>query len=304
MRIDVYLLLIAPVVLSGIGPSVTGRLAPQAAARALTVLSVVAATCVVWALAVLAIGGLGRTSGVQDWLHSDPTTLTLFDPVPRKVGVMSALMLSAVVLRAVLVARRRGRDLRALAVVSSELAAAEDLVIVADGMPDAYAVPGAGARPGRIVVTSGMLTALPPSEHRAVLAHERAHLTHRHHTYVTAGQLAMCLCPPLGRVNSRITFSLERWADEEAAQVVGDRRLVARALARAALAMGRPDAPRFRQALGYVWLAITDRTKALKDTQPVSHWRTLWPVLVAAVLTGWLFTETTLALFRCVSVLS
>ncbi|MGW7378006.1 SpoIIE family protein phosphatase [Streptomyces sp. NPDC054794] len=51
-------------------------------------------------------------------------------------------------------------------------------VELADEQPDAYALLG---RPGRIVVTSGMLRALPAEERAVLLAHEQAHLAHGHH---------------------------------------------------------------------------------------------------------------------------
>lgn len=69
-----------------------------------------------------------------------------------------------------------------------------------------------------------------------MLAHERAHLTHHHHRYRTLAEVAAAVNPLLARVRDQIGFQLERWADEDAANAVGNRRLTARSLAHAALA--------------------------------------------------------------------
>ncbi len=87
-----------------------------------------------------------------------------------------------------------------------------------------------------------MLRALPGPEREALLAHERAHLRHQHHLFLLALRLAASACPLLRPLAGEGAFTVERWADEHAAAVVGDRALVARALARAALAkQGEPE---------------------------------------------------------------
>ena len=100
-------------------------------------------------------------------------------------------------------------------------------------VPTAFAVAGA---PGHVVVSTAMLNALDADERKVLLAHEAAHLRHHHHLYTQLAQLAAAANPllrPLARV---IAEGTERWADEVAAAEVGSRRLVARGLARAALA--------------------------------------------------------------------
>jgi hypothetical protein len=105
-------------------------------------------------------------------------------------------------------------------------------VIVSDE-PMAYAVPG---RPGHIAVSVGMLRLLDPAERQVLLAHERAHLHGRHHRYLWVVALSSAAVPVLRPLRSRIRLATERWADEVACREVGDRRLVARTVARAALA--------------------------------------------------------------------
>ncbi len=107
------------------------------------------------------------------------------------------------------------------------------LIVVDDAAPTAFAVAGA---PGHVVVSTAMLSALDAGERRALLAHEAAHLRHHHHVYVQLAQLAAAANPLLRPLARAVGEGTERWADEAAADEVESRRLVARGLARAALA--------------------------------------------------------------------
>jgi Peptidase family M48. len=100
-----------------------------------------------------------------------------------------------------------------------------------------FAVP---AMRGRIVASRPLLAALPSDERRAVLAHETAHLRHRHHRYRLAAELAAAVNPLLRPLVPAVEYATERWADEVAAEVVGDRTVVARALARTGLRAAEP----------------------------------------------------------------
>jgi Zn-dependent protease with chaperone function len=106
---------------------------------------------------------------------------------------------------------------------------------VPDDIPGAYALPGFT---GRIVVSTAMLHALPADERAVLLAHEAAHLTHRHHAYLLTAELAAAANPLVRPSLGAVRRAVERWADEAAAAEVGDRDLAARALARAGLARG------------------------------------------------------------------
>jgi len=90
--------------------------------------------------------------------------------------------------------------------------------------------------PCRIVVTAGMLRALSGPERAVLLAHERAHASGLHYLFTTAARLAAAANPLLRPVASAVGYTVERWADERAAAVTGDRKVTARAIARAALA--------------------------------------------------------------------
>ncbi|MFC5754409.1 M56 family metallopeptidase [Actinomadura rugatobispora] len=110
--------------------------------------------------------------------------------------------------------------------------------VVESDVPLAVAVPG---RDGGVLVSRGLLRRLDRSQLRVVFEHEASHLRHRHYRYLALGALAAGTLPPLRRLNARLRFSLERWADEDAAEAVGDRKLVARTIAQVALARSSAD---------------------------------------------------------------
>ncbi|MFJ2780554.1 MULTISPECIES: M48 family metalloprotease [unclassified Kitasatospora] len=123
------------------------------------------------------------------------------------------------------------------------------LAVLDDECADAFALPGRLRRPGRpgepgrIVVTSGMLRALTAPERAALLAHERAHLAGRHHVFLALAEHAAAVHPALRPLRAPLGYHLERWADEVAAERVGDRTVTARAVGRAALAASRSPWP-------------------------------------------------------------
>lgn len=108
-----------------------------------------------------------------------------------------------------------------------------DLLVIEVETPTAFAVPG---RHPHVVVSTGMLELLDADERRAMLAHERAHRRHGHHRFIVATEVAAAMVPPLRPAARRVRFATERWADQDAAREVGDPKVVARAIARAALA--------------------------------------------------------------------
>jgi Zn-dependent protease with chaperone function len=115
----------------------------------------------------------------------------------------------------------------------------DGLAVVDDPGAPAYAIPrGRGA----VVIDAHLLTQLDARERRAVLAHERSHLQHRHHRHLRYASLAAAVNPLLRPVVGAVALGVERWADEDAARVVGDRRAVAHALAKTGLfrRMSRP----------------------------------------------------------------
>ncbi|KUF14903.1 M56 family metallopeptidase [Streptomyces silvensis] len=108
---------------------------------------------------------------------------------------------------------------------------------------DAAAAENRVAPKDRIVVTAGLLSCLDAPERRALFAHERAHLVARHHRHLLAVQLAARANPFLRPLRTAVAYTAERWADEEAAHAVGDRRAVALAIGKAALVSQGAPAP-------------------------------------------------------------
>jgi hypothetical protein len=106
----------------------------------------------------------------------------------------------------------------------------DGLALLPDDEPVAYALPRG------VVVSRGMVRALAADQRRALLAHERAHVSLRHHRFVLIVDLASAAQPLLWPLRDAVRYTVERWADEVAATATGDRVLTARAVATAALA--------------------------------------------------------------------
>ncbi|SDN24600.1 Peptidase family M48 [Streptomyces sp. cf386] len=152
-----------------------------------------------------------------------------------------------------------------------------EVAVLPDEMPYAYALPGAGAR-GRIVVTTALPAGLRPAEHRALFAHERAHLAARHHRFLLVVQLSAHTNPFLRPLRTAVSYTTERWADEEAARVVGDRRTVASAIGRAALVSRGTPIPTLA---GFAAPGpVPRRVAALLGPAPVTR---SWPSVFSAV---------------------
>jgi Zn-dependent protease with chaperone function len=232
------------------------RLAPASAARLLTVMGVSTSLLTTWALFAISLGGLGRLPWLAESIGWCRSVTGLSHDVPAAVSVLATIGLVAVLYRAVRLVRRW----RALATPGDH----DGLAVIATPETFAYAVPG---RPGHIVASRGMLVLLDGAERRAMLAHEQAHLDLAHHRYLRAAELAACL-PLLGPVARAVRFATERWADEVAANAVGDRKVVARALSRAALATTRPTPAGAAGAL--LGTGVSERVSSLLDAPPAS----------------------------------
>ncbi|GAB2942198.1 hypothetical protein GCM10027075_48620 [Streptomyces heilongjiangensis] len=83
-----------------------------------------------------------------------------------------------------------------------------------------------GRRHDRVAVTTGTLARLEPAERWVLFAHERDHLVARHHRFPPAVRLAARAGPFLRPRCTAVSYTVERWADEEAARTVGGRRVV------------------------------------------------------------------------------
>ncbi len=177
---------------------------------------------------VLEVNGLGAVVGLC-------VAVTGHSHVPWWLGTTALAGLAVVVYRMVRAARRRrraGSDHRG-----------RRLEVLETATPIAFAVPG---HPGCVVVSRGMLEALDPAERRVLIAHERAHLEANHHHFLMAADMAVAALPLFAPLARQVRLAAERSADEMAvAAVGGDRDLVARAIAHAALAGGPAESGGF-----------------------------------------------------------
>ncbi|MGW2413706.1 M56 family metallopeptidase [Streptomyces tubercidicus] len=245
MGVFVFLPLVLPLTALPIARLAEQHLHPRTTTRLLTLLAAVLGLCSTLCLVLLMVVGTAQLPGnplPDGW--SDPQVRAAV-PYAEVAGAAAIPALAAALTVCGTALRRYGR-VRARAHRALEaLPAGADPAVLPDDEPYAYAVPGTPARPGRrarpgrIAVSRGMLRSLDGDERRALFAHERAHLSCRHHRSLLVVRLAGCVNPLLLPLRSAVAFATERWADEEAARAVGDRRLTARAVGRAAL-VGRP----------------------------------------------------------------
>jgi len=267
--------------LGATAPWLGRRLPPATTVRLLTVAMVGVALASGFVLAVagtLVVGQIPVVAAEGRW---SARALASGLPVPLAVGGVAAVAVAGLLLAALRRAALVGRDLVRAARTCRRLGPDVDgLVVIEDDDPDAYALPGLG---GRVVVSTAMLRALPAAERRALLAHEAAHLAHRHHLWVQAASVAAAANPLLGPVARTVATAVERWADEVAAAEVDDRALVARALARAGLA--RTGARRRSRPLALAGAdhAVADRARALLAGPPPRR-RALAGALAALLL--------------------
>ncbi|WP_327248933.1 M56 family metallopeptidase [Streptomyces sp. NBC_01320] len=223
-------------VLAVVAPWAGRRMPPRAGAWAMVCAATVVAGTWVTELAILAFTAIGQVPLVAAQGAWSVRVLAAEDPVSRNVAAVCAGVVLLVLVSLTVASWRRGRALVEAWRGCRHIAAGGDLAVVDDPVPTAFAVLG---MPGRVVVSSGMLRLLDGPERQALLAHERAHLRYRHHLFSLVLHLTAVVNPLLRPLDRAGAFAVERWADEEAGVVVGDRRLVARATARAALASSR-----------------------------------------------------------------
>ena len=280
----VYLPLLVPVLAAVAARPLAARLEPRLATWLLTATTVALAAFSTAALALLAASALAQVPFLASLGNYSQPVLRSGDPVPAVAGSAAALLLTAAAVAVAVVIRGRGRALAESYRRAARMAPGGRVVVVPGHAIEAYALPGS---PGRIVVSGRLLDVLDDRGRAALLAHEHAHLAGQHHLFTTVAHLAAAANPLLIPVARAVDYTVERWADERAATITGDRRLVASTIGQVALlATARPA--RLRAAA----LGITGRpgtTGSLGITgargRPVSlAWAGPVPRRVAALL--------------------
>ncbi|CAN5754889.1 M56 family metallopeptidase [soil metagenome] len=260
--------------LVGAGPH---RVRPSTATRLLTAAIVTSGAATVAALAAAGLGFLSQLPRLDRALGWCQAVISGRDRIGPEIGLPAIALVAAMAGAGI---RAVGRRRRATLLNRSDAG----VEILPSNEPVAYAVPG---RPGHVVISVGMICQLDAAELRVLFAHERAHLRHHHHRYLAMAEVAAAIMPLLRPLLTRLRFATERWADETAASEIGDRRLVARAIARAALASRPADV-----AMGFTGTGEVARVEALLDERRGGPWfgtvfALLLAALVAASATGW-----------------
>lgn len=278
--LPMWLPLAANAVLAATGPTLVRVLPPRVGVRLLPTAMVVVAAgtgAVLASLGFLALALVPAVAAVGDW---SPIALRATRPGPVPMEVAAGVAMLVLLGSAVRQILRAGHFLvRTHSACRSLGTHTYGLVVIADDVPDAYALPtlpghlpgqAASGIGGRIVVSTALLRLLTAGERRVVLAHETAHLIGHHHLYVQLADLAAAANPLLRATARRVRLAVERDADEAAAAEVGDRRLVARTLARAGLARAAasPLRPDSGVALAATDTFVAQRAMALLSPAP------------------------------------
>ncbi|MFB8077217.1 M56 family metallopeptidase [Streptomyces sp. NPDC056013] len=295
MGVFVFLPLVLPLTAWPVARLAEHHLHPRMATWLLTGASAVLAVCSTLSLALLMVVGTAQLPGnplPDGWSDPEVREAVPYDEVAGRIAIPTLILVLASCARAAWrhhrVRRRAGRALEGLPATS--------VVVLPDASPYAYALPGRKSRAGvvakgratggardRVVVTTAMLATLTGPERRALFAHERAHLAARHHRFLLTVQLAARANPFLRPLRTAVTYTTERWADEEAATSVGSRRIVARAVGKAALiSRGAPSAT----LAGFAVVGpVPRRVAALLGPAPAAR---SWPSLfTGAGLAAW-----------------
>jgi Zn-dependent protease with chaperone function len=229
-------LLYAPLVIPALAAVAARPLAavlePRQATWLLTISAVALAGCSSVALALLAAYAAARTPVLAVLGDYSRQVVSRGDPVPSSAGTLAGLALAAGAVAVVVIVRKRARALAESYRRAAQLHGSDAVVVVPGPEIEAYAMPG---RPGRIVISDLLLDRLGARSRAALIAHEQAHLSARHYLFVAAARLAGAANPMLIPVARSVEYTVERWADEHAAEVTGDRGLVAETIGQVAL---------------------------------------------------------------------
>jgi Zn-dependent protease with chaperone function len=232
---------------AAIATSAHRRLPPRLAARFVTLALVLVVIAALPTALVVAIAFLAHAPVVGVGFQWCAQALGLHSAIPAWIGVPVLALLAVGAVRTARLVRQH-RALR-----SDE---SHPIQIAHSDKPYAVTLPG---RAGRIVISTAMVELLDDDERRIVVAHEEAHARYRHDRYLLTAELAAAVLPPLRALARRVNYSIERWADEAAAAVCGDRQLVAVTLGKVALQSHPPT------VAGFAGLGVSARMGALLE---------------------------------------
>jgi hypothetical protein len=225
----VLLCIAVTVLFAAAAPALGRKLPPAMATRLLVPASLAVAASGVFVLGVVAFTWIGQFPPIAQYGSWSPTALRAMSRIPAWPAACG-LPVGLATGWAALIAYRRAR-----AVLHVHRAC-------------------------RHITPAGrLLHALTTEEQRALLAHETSHLTHRHAWWNLTAEINPMLRP----TTATIAHAVERWADEDAARAVGDRLLLARTLARAALLQNHPSQTAQSAAVAATGGNVVNRVHAL-----------------------------------------
>jgi Zn-dependent protease with chaperone function len=269
-----YLPLVIPALAGATARPLAARLEPRHATWLLTTAAVALAVCSMAALALLAAYAAATAPFLATAGGYSQEVMRRGDPISAAAGVAAALALTGGAVAVAVMFRNRARALAESYRRAAGLHPENGIVVVPGPAIEAYALPGL---PGRIVVSGRLLDCLDDRRRAALIAHEQAHLASRHHLFSAVARLAAAANPLLIPVARAVDYTVERWADEHAASVTSDRRLVAQTIGQVALLAGT----RRQRVAGMALGIIGSRTPRVSLA-----WAGPVPRRVAALLTA------------------
>lgn len=267
MTVSVASPLVASIVLALVVTSFHRWLPPRLASRLVTIALVLVVVAALPTVLIVAVAFLAHVPVVGFGFEWCARAFGLHAAVPAWIGLPVVVMIgwgSARTARVLREHRRFRTDVR------------RPVYIADSATPYAVTLPG---RAGQIIVSTALLDELDDAERRVVIAHERAHARYRHDRYVLVAALCAAALPPLRTLSNRVTYSIERWADEAAAVICGDRRLVAVTLGKVALHVQPVTVS------GFAGLGVASRMGALLEPPVGNPRRPLVIAMWSAVVT-------------------
>ncbi len=276
-------------VLPGLGRSVGRSLLPRVWARLSAASLLAGFVGIVLALVLLAAPTVLDSAGVPALAAACKQMAGTLNPGGPLVGWTSALaavVLSAAFMAALMRSRRIQLDAHVEPWLGRHLHRGEyELVVLPCRQLVALSVPD----PPQVIISEGLVAALPSDQLEAVLDHEAVHLAHRHSRYLllVAGlRCALGWLPPVDRSTHALHVGVEQWADEEACRrASGGRQAVRGALVTVAhAAVAAPGLTTFSAVA-----TLVERLEALRYPAPRARMlpRTLpAPALALGALAG------------------
>ena len=208
--------------------------------------------------------------------HGDPAAGTQVLDQALRAGVLVVRLVSVFTVSAVRTLRARHRNRVLVDLVATRNPLLPRTRVVDHDVPLAYCLPG--LRP-RVVLSRGVLDLLREDEVRAVLAHEDAHVVHRHDLVVLPFAAFGSTFPrlrPVSTASEQVALLVEMLADDRAV-----RSHPPEVLARALYKVGTASVP--SGGLGATADGVLLRAQRLVSPLPALSWLELAAVAVATV---------------------